>query len=71
MLRDKRSLLDVPYGREDTPYVTESIRDIREQLTKTLTELGPDAGARSSHDLPTARELVEEIDRADQAAGRR
>ena len=120
VLRDKRSLLDAPHGREDTPYVTESIRDIRQELTKTLTELGPDAGASSDletlrnacreyldaatgnrapggaaldfgpalaqlreafrtvaeefadrYDLSTARELVEEIDRADEAAGRR
>jgi hypothetical protein len=120
VLRDKRSLLDAPHGREDTPYVTESIRDIREELTKTLTELGPDARASSGletlrsacreyldaaagnrgpdgpaldfgpalaelrdafrtvaaefadrYDLSTARELVEEIDLADEAAGRR
>jgi hypothetical protein len=118
VLRDKRALLYAPYGREDTPYVTESIKDIRQDLTTTLKELGPDAGATSrletlrracreyldaaaSHggpgaqaldfgpaladlrtafrtvaaefadryDLSAARELVEEIDRADEAAG--
>ena len=118
MLRDKRSLIYVPWGREDTPYVTDSIKDIREHLTTTLKELGPDAAASShleilrracreyldaaesngrpgedaldfgpalaelrtafrtvaaefgdQYDLPAARELVEEIDRADAAAG--
>ena len=48
VLRDKRSLIYVPWGREDTPYVTDSIKDIREHLTTTLKELGPDAAA-SSH----------------------
>jgi hypothetical protein len=38
----KRAVLDF-YARADQPYVTESIRDLREMLDETLDELGPDA----------------------------
>ena len=45
VMSDKRAILDF-YGRADTPYVTESIRDLRAEINGTLTALGPDAAAR-------------------------
>jgi hypothetical protein len=42
---DKRAILDF-YGRADTPYVTDSIRDLRTEVNGTLTALGPDAASR-------------------------
>jgi hypothetical protein len=44
-LRDRRALLDASRERAYTPYVTESIESIREELTTTLKALPPDAAA--------------------------
>src|SRR4051794_37867800 len=44
IISDKRAILDY-YARADQPYVTESIRHLRHELTETLTRLGPDAAA--------------------------
>ncbi len=48
VLRDRRALLHSGHGRGgQAPYVTESIKAIREQLTRTLQQLPPDSEARS------------------------
>jgi hypothetical protein len=44
VMSDKRAILD-HYGRADSPYVTDSIRDLRSQINGTLTALGPNAAA--------------------------
>ena len=44
-LRDRRALLDASRDRAYTPYVTESVESIREELTTTLKALPPDAAA--------------------------
>ena len=47
MLRDRRALLQSGHGQSgQAPYVTESIKAIREQLTLTLQRLDPDSEAR-------------------------
>ncbi len=47
VLRDRRALLHAGHGRAgQAPYVTESIKAIREQLTQTLQNLDPDSEAR-------------------------
>jgi hypothetical protein len=45
-VRDKRAILDY-YSRADQPLVTDSIRDLRNQLNDTITALGQDASART------------------------
>lgn len=48
VLRDRRALLHSGHGRRgQAPYVTESIKAIREQLTLTAQQLHPDSEARS------------------------
>jgi hypothetical protein len=44
IMSDKRAILDF-YGRADSPYVTDSIREVRSEINQTLTALGPNAAA--------------------------
>jgi hypothetical protein len=47
-LRDRRAILEAAHGRAPyMPYVTQSIKEIRTALTKTLEQLDPDSEARS------------------------
>jgi hypothetical protein len=64
VLRDRRALLDAPEGREDNPYVVQSINEIRLVLTETLTRLGPDSDARQWVEQMRAacREFLTEVE---------
>jgi hypothetical protein len=47
VLRDRRALLHPPSGRtEQMSHVTESVKEIRAELTETLKKLDPDSAAR-------------------------
>ena len=67
-LRDRRALLDASRERAYTPYVTESIESIREELTTTLKALPPDAAAAPRLETlrKACREYLDAVGSADE-----